>query len=269
MKKEKKTSLQNTLERITRRWWFFVIIFILQMLPPFAAKGFSPEQFGLVTGEILSGCYLFAVPFLYTFFKIVPILLVGLIAWKGNRFSCLFSVYAGINYVFIAVLQSVGQTEHFGVGITFTNLIMFLLVAASWFWEAALQENDFNLQKWNRKMVWVIPLAALAFWYPANASTFQPDFNPVKIITNVAGLTFCMMTPVYLAMLLLFYPRVNVVTLRVTGLVGAIIALYNVSLNFIINFQEFWWNGILHIPLLIISIAAFIRSFQKRITSVE
>jgi len=264
MKDEKKVSLQGVFERITRRWWFFLALFLFQMVPPFAAKPFGPEQSGVVIGEILSGCYAFQVPYLYTIFKVIPIFLVGLILWEGNRFTRVFDIYAGINYMFIAVLQSVGQTEHFGLGVVVTNLIMFLLVAGTWFWDAGILQNDFASQKWNSKMMWVVPLALLAFWFPANATTFQPDFNLLGIFTNIAGLTFCMMTPLYLGVLLLCYPRVNFITLRVTSAVGTIIALYNVFLNFILNPHEFWWNGVLHIPLLVISVVALVCSLRKR-----
>ena len=100
---------------------------------------------------------------------------------------------------------------------------------------------------------WVVPLAFLAFWYPLNQDTFLPDFNPIYLFTNVAGLTFCMMTPVYLAILLLHYPQINIATLRVTGLAGIIIASYNILLNFFMYPDLLWWNGVLHIPLLMIS----------------
>jgi hypothetical protein len=217
-----------------------------------------------VIGEILSNCFVFEVTYLYPIFKILPIILIFLLTILGNSISRIFSIYVGVNYGLIAVLQSVGVSEEYGFGILFTNLIMFLLVAVSWLWDVVIQRNDFTPHKRPLRKYWVIPLALLAFWYPANSITFQPDFNPILFLTNQAGLTFCMMTPVYLAVLTLFYPRVNVVTLRITSLVGIIIGLYNVSLNFIINPNEFWWNGVLHIPLLVISVYGFILSLQRK-----
>ena len=65
-----------------------------------------------------------------------------------------------------------------------------------------------------------------------------------------------MMTPVYLAILYLHYPQINLVTLRVTGLAGIIIAVFNILMNFIMFPETLWWNGVLHIPLLMISGAA-------------
>ena len=255
--------IQTKLEQITRRWWFFLFVALLQILPPYASKGFGPEEFGLVIGEILSNCYVFEITPLYPLFKILPLLFVLLIIFLGNRISRIFSIYAAINYALIAVLQSIGVSETYGFGIVLNNLIMFFLVSAFWGWEAVVHENDLSPQRIPLWKYWVIPLAFVAFWYPANPVTRLPDFNPILFFTNEAGLTFCMMTPVYLAILTLIHPRVNFATLRINSLIGIIIGLYNVSLNFIINPTEFWWNGVLHIPLLSISLYAFVLSYRK------
>ena len=93
--------------------------------------------------------------------------------------------------------------------------------------------------------------------------TMAPDFNPIYIVTSGAGLAFCMMTPVYLAVLLAFYPRVNIPLLRVTALIGLIIGIYNALVNFVFLPKVLWWNGILHLPLLAISLYALILAYRK------
>jgi len=113
---------------------------------------------------------------------------------------------------------------------------------------------------------WVALLAFLAFWYPLNPDTMKPDFNPLYFLTSSAGLTFCMMTPVYLAILTLYYPKINMATMRVTGLVGIIIASYNVLLNFFLEPSLLWWNGVLHIPLLCIPGHSLELSLKRRVT---
>lgn len=263
MTKGKIEIIQTKLERITRRWWFYLIILLLQMIPPYASKAFGPEEFGLVIGEILSNCYVFDIDPWYPLFKILPLLLVLLVILFGNRISRIFSIYAALTYVLVAVLQSFGVSETYGFGIVLNNFIMFLLVAAFWAWEAIIQVNDYSSRKIPLWKYWVVPLAFLAFWYPVNTNTWLPDFNPIHFFSNVAGLTFCMMTPVFLALLTLFHPKVNLATLRVNSLIGIIIGLYNVSVNFVINPTEFWWNGVLHIPLLSISLYAFVLCYRK------
>ncbi len=265
MSTEGSGKIQRKLELITRKWWFFLIFILVQfMIPPYTSKGYEWAEIGVATGEILSHAIVFDYPALYPIFKIVPIMLFISIVFFRNRVTRLFSIYAAITYVLFAFLQSIAVTEKYGLGIVTINLIMFLVVAAFWFWEAVAKKNDFTPQKRPLGKYWVVPLAFLAFWYPVNPGTLMPDFNPIYLLTNGAGLTFCMMTPVYLAILTLYYPKVNMATLRVTGLVGTIIGFYNMMTNFLIDPGGFWWNGVLHIPLVIISIYALVLSLKER-----
>jgi len=263
-----KESIQGKLESMTGKWWFFLIFVLMQfVVPPYASEGFDWPEIGWITGEVLSNALIYNYPILYPIFKIAPIVLVLSIVSLGNRANRFFSVYVGINYVLFAFLQSIAVTEKYGLSIITLNLVMFNVVAAFWFWEAIAQESDFTPQKKPTWKYWVIPVAFLAFWYPCDilGVLAVPDFNPIHVLTNEAGLTFCMMTPVYLAILTLYHPRVNIATLRVTALVGVIIAFYNVLVNFILA-SSLWWNGVLHMPLLTVSTYALILSFTKRDT---
>jgi hypothetical protein len=161
-----------------------------------------------------------------------------------------------------AIGQGIGVSEKYGVAICTITLIMFLTVAGFWLWEAIVMKNDFSPAKSPIWKYWVVPLAFLAFWYPLNLRTALLDFNPVCLFTNIAGAAFCTMTPVYVALLTLYWPKVNIATLRVTSLVGLIIGLYNMHLNFFVRPSTLWWNGVLHIPLLVISLYGLIISLK-------
>jgi len=219
---------------------------------------------GEIIGYILGHSVMSSIDFLYPVFKVIPLLLVLSIVLLDNRVARWFNVYTGTSYVLFAFLQSIAITEEYGLSIITNNLIMFLIVAAFWFWEASTQRNDFTPQKQPIWKYWVIPFAFLAFWYPANPITLMPDFNPVYLLTNGAGLAFCMMTPVYLAILTLYYPRINIPTLRVTSIAGTIIGFYNILVNFFMVPSILWWNGLLHIPLITISVYGLMLSFKKR-----
>jgi len=256
---------QGKLERITRRWWFFLAFVLLQfVVPPYASKGYKfPEEWGNVIKHALSNPIVYSYSGLYPIFKVIPIiLLIGIIVFR-NKVARLFSIYVSISYVLFAFGQSIGVTEKYGVAICPINVIMFLIVAALWVWEACVVKNDFTPRKQPIWKYWVVPLALLAFWYPIDLQTGRPDLNPVYVFTNIAGVTFCMMTPVYVGLLTLYWPRVNVATLRVTSLVGLIIGLYNMNLNFIMRPSTLWWNGVLHIPLLVISLYGLIISLKR------
>jgi len=258
---------QGKLESITRRWWFFLLLILLQFVPPYASKGFEPAETGMVSIEILTHSLVFSyLPSTFPIFKIIPIILVISIVFLKNAVTRTFSVYTGITYILFAFLLNIAVTEKYGLGIIPSYIVMFSLVAAFWFWEATIQGNDFTPRKQSLWKYWVIPAAFLAFWFPYNISesSMVPDFNPIYILTNEAGLTFCSMTPVYLAILTLYHPRINVATLRVTSLVGVIIGFYNVLANFILYASLLWWNGVLHIPLLTISVYGLVLSLKKR-----
>ena len=255
----------DRLERITRKWWFFALFVLMQFtIPPYASKGYKfPEEWGLIVSQALSRAVIYSYPGLFPVFKIIPIiLLIGIIIFR-NKLRRVFSIYVGISYVLFAFGQGTAITERYGTAVCTITVIMFSIVAAFWAWEVWIAKNDFTPRKLALWRYWVVPPALLAFWYPLNWQTFQPDFNPLYLFTNVAGVTFCMMTPVYVGLLTLRWPKVNIATLRVTSLVGVIIGFYNMLTNFAMRPGRLWWNGVLHIPLLVISLYGLIISMKR------
>ena len=124
-----------------------------------------------------------------------------------NKISGVFSLYVGITYLLFAILQGIAITDKYGFGIVTGNFILMVIVAIFWFWKVSVNRNNFTSQKLPIIRYWVVPLAFLAFWHPANLESMKPDFNLAYLFTNPAGLAFCMMTPVYLGILTLYYPK--------------------------------------------------------------
>jgi len=252
-------------ERITRKWWFFLIFVLLQFVtPPYASKGYTWDQWGDVIRHSVGNAFIYSYSELYPIFKIVPVVLIALIIVFRNRFRRLFNLYVALSYILFAFGQNIAVTEKYGLSICTINLIMFPAVAGFWIWEAIVLQNDFSPAKIPFWRYWVVPLAFLAFWYPLNNQTCMPDFNPAYLFTNGAGIAFCTMTPVYVGLLTIYYPRVNIATLRITGLIGLMIGIYNMITNFFVNPGRLWWNGVLHIPLLIVSLYGLVLSFRKQ-----
>jgi hypothetical protein len=266
IKKNNSEKVQRTVELITRKWWFVVGFILLDILiPPIVTKGYDPSKTGEIIGYIIRHS-LFTSDSLssfYPIFKILPTILVFAVMFSGNRVSRIFSFYVGINYVLFAVLQYISISEPYGFAVVSGNFILTLVVSLLWFWEGAVQRNDFTPRKIPLIRFWVVPLALLAFWYPLNLESMKPDFNLSYLFTNPVGLAFCNMTPVYLGILTLYYPRVNIVTLRITSLLGVIIGFWNLLVNFMIYPNILWWNGVLHLPLVFISLYALILSFRR------
>lgn len=257
--------IQTTLEYVTRRWWFFLLVVLSgSMIPAYVSRGYDWSDMGTMLSTIFSQAIISALAPLYPVFRVIPIVLIICIIVLHNSATRIFSIYVAITYILFAIVQNVAITDDYGLAIITGNVVIFLVVAAFWIWEARACKNDFTPMKRPAWRYWVVPLAFLAFWYPLNSETMMPDFNPLYLLTSGAGLTFCMMTPVYLAILTLYYPGVNMATMRVTALVGLIIALYNVWLNFFMEPGLLWWNGVLHIPLLSISAYSLGLSLKKQ-----
>lgn len=240
---------------------------LLQFIPPFTAEPVSPEQAGWVVGAVLSEAIVYDLIMLFPLFKILAILMILSLVALRNKASKAFSIYAGISYTLFAFLQSIAFTEEFGFAVLTLNLVMFLLVAMIWFWEAKAQRNDFTTPHLSLSRVWVIPFAFLAFWYPIDLDTMAMDFNPLLLVTSMAGLAFCLMTPIFLSILIIFFPSINVATLRVTSTIGIVISFYNILVNFFMFPELLFWNGVLHIPLIVLSVYGFILSFRHKTTS--
>jgi hypothetical protein len=254
----------DKLERITRKWWFFVAIGLLQfIIPPYASKGYRfPAEWSTVSLEAVS-YPMFSLSGYNPLFKIIPMFLIVSIILIPKRAGRLFSAYVAVSYVLFALRPGIGKSEEYGLIINGHWLIVSLIVAAFWFWEIIVNNNDFTVRKQAFWKYWVAPLALLAFWYPLNKQTGMPDFNLSYLFINCAGLAFCTMTPLYIGILTIYYPNVNPTTLRVTSLIGLITAINNMHLNFIAYPKTLWWSGILHIPLLAISLYGLIISLMR------
>jgi len=266
MKKEQLDNFQQSLESITRTWWFILAFILLNILiPPIVTKGYDPSKTGEIIGFIFGHSLLSSDRFLplYPIFKILPTILILGLPVLGNRLNRLFGFYAGMTYILFAVLQYISISDTHGLAVLSGDFCLTLVVALLWFWEIAVKKNNFSPRKIPIIRYWVVPLALLAFWYPVNLESMKPDFNLSYVFANSAGLAFCNMTPVYLAILTLYYPQVNIATLRITSLLGVIIGFWNMLVNFVIHPNVLWWNGVLHLPLVLISIYALVLSFRK------
>jgi hypothetical protein len=55
------TYQQGKLERITRKWWFFVLFVLIQFIPPYASKGYKfPEEWGSVISHAIGKAVIYS-----------------------------------------------------------------------------------------------------------------------------------------------------------------------------------------------------------------
>ena len=254
-------TTSQRLETLTRRWWLYALILLLFFLPAYSARGYDPRNTSQVITAVLSNPIIYAYPALWIVFKVLPILLIGAIGAWGDRATRVFDGYVAATLLLFALFQNMARTQEFGLTILLGNTVVYVIVAGLWVYEAIVKENDFTPRPRPPWRYWVAPAALLAFWFPVNPATLQPDFAPLRFLTNEAGLTLCMMLPVYLAVVTLFWPTINRPVVRVTAFAGMITGLLNMLQWFVLSPQP--WLGILHLPMLTISMYAFGLSFRK------
>ncbi|MCL4562439.1 MAG: hypothetical protein M1281_17730 [Chloroflexi bacterium] len=252
-------------DRLARKWWFYLLIVILSFLPSYTTLPLNPVDTPKLVIEVLSRPLLHLTPTVFPIFKVIPILLFLGILLVGDRLARIFDGYVALIILLCATLQNIAFTQSFGFALLTGNLVIYCLLAVFWMWETVIQRNDLTYVPKPAWKYWVAPLAILAFWFPASlqGGIPSPDFSMAGLVANEAGVTFCMMLPVFLAILLLRSMRMNLALLRVSGFIGSITGLLNVGMVFM-NPLYGWWMGVLHLPLLLISFYAFVISFLQK-----
>jgi hypothetical protein len=252
-----RTRIQDILDTLTRKWWLYLILLLLFFIPTYASTSYDPRQSVDLIGQVLSAPLIYTLPVLMPVAKIVPLVVIVGVLVFGNRMRRAFNVYVALLYFALAFLQTAAVTDKYGLVVITGNLTVVLIVALLWAWEAVVERNDFGTGTPAMWRWWVAPLAVVALLAPVDATTMSPDFSPARLIANEAGLTFCMMTPVVLAVMTLFHPTVNIAVLRVSSFVGMLLGAVNMILWFGLESWG-WWMGVLHIPLVVISVYAFV-----------
>ncbi len=248
---------QSRLDSATAKWWLYPLLFLLFFIPAYASEAYDPTETLALIEEALTNPLIYSFPRLMPLAKLVPVLLIAALAVLGNRVRRLFTAYVALLYTALALFQITAQTPTYGFVLISGNLALVLVVALAWAWEAMAARADLTPRKQPLWKWWVAPLAVLAFLAPIDTGTLAPDFSVVGMLTNPAGLTYCMMTPVILAVLTMYHPKVNRFVLRVSSFVGMIYGAVNTIVWFVL-IPSGWWMGVLHIPLLLISIYAFV-----------
>jgi hypothetical protein len=257
-----KSHMTSLLNKAVTKWWFYLIILLLFFtIPSYTQKGASYQESQNIIKEVLTNPLIYSFTPLFWISKATIVLLVLFLIFQGKKMPRTLASIITVFYIGIAVFQNTAETNSYGFAILSGNMVLMLVVAISWIFEAINPKSDFSsvrvpLWKW-----WVLPLAALAFWFPTDANGITPQFTLANLISNGSMLTYCMMTPVVLAMLTIFYPRVNLITIRVTSFVGIMFGVTNEVEWFFLN-PSMWWMGIMHIPLITISIYAFATTFS-------
>jgi len=250
----------NTQTLTSRKWFYplaFFMLVVLSMWPPYTQIPYDPRNTSQVIYEILQ---VSIVPYASWgwFFHLGTLAVIALVIWRPQIGGRVIAAYFGVNYLVIAALQTNATTTHFGFAVQTGALIASGFLGILWLWVAwkdRLQMSFKNIPAWR----WfLLPLALLVFWSPIEIQGSQVifNFNPQRLLTSAEyGLTYCFMTPVFLFLLILNYPKADCFAFRMTA--------FNALLYGLLNLVH-WFNpdgvimGVMHLPLLLLALLSLI-----------
>ena len=247
------------LEKASTRWWFFALLLLAQLvLMPVATRGFDPRRIAEIVSVTISNAPQVRLGQLNIPFQALSLLLFVLLLVFRDRVRTLFNAYVAVSYLAFAFIQNLAVTERFGFSLVTVNVVMFLFVAYVWIREALHPQNRYTFDNFRWKYAWMVVLAVFAYACPFTLRG-EPDLNPLHFFTRNTATAFCLTTPLFLTVLTLNLPHVNLVTYRITAIVGFIIGCYNMA-----NFANpaTVWLGSVHLPLVGISLYCAILSYR-------
>ncbi len=259
---DKKNKIESITEYLTKKWWFYLLILLLFFIPSYSVKPVNPQETSMLIVEVLKNPFIHTFEIAYPIIKALFILLLILLIILKEKISYLFTAYITILLFIISIFQNMGTTETYGFSVIIGNILIQMIVVIFMILEFCIRKNKYStgarpLWKW-----WVVPFALLAFWMPMGANG-EPNFNLLHFFTNESILTYCMLTPIIIAILTIYFPNVNIPALRVMSYIGLLFGIMNMLTWFVLD-PSMWWVGVLHIPLFIISIYGFVLTFLKK-----
>ena len=261
--------MNNRLAKLSQKNFFYPIIYalflIISFLPPITQKPYSPEN----TQQVIIELLMVAIKPYENFgiiFHTATIIIAGLILIESTMSKRLLFGFMGVDFIIIALVQSFGKTELFGDIIHTGGLIAFVLLGILWIYAAITSDRDPCTCDLQWQHVILLPFAILSFWspYKVEGDVVLPNFNPTLLLTSPDyGLTFCFTTPVFLYLLFVLFPKVNIPVYRITAFNGLLYALFNIVHWFSPDTR---WMGVLHIPILVLSTAALLQSSGRKVS---
>lgn len=246
-------------KKLPQRKWFYPAVFallvVISFLPPITQQPYDPRNTQDVIMHILMVSILPYQSWGWVF-HVATLAVIALVALRPQVGGRVTAAYFGVNYLLIAALQTNAVTEKYGLAVHTGALVASGLLGLLWLWVAwrdRLQASFEDVPNWRWAL---LPLALLVFWSPISmeGNAVIPNFDLMLLLTSPDyGLTYCFMTPVFLFLLILFYPGVDRFAFRVTAFNGLLYGLLNLTHWFS---PETRWMAVMHIPLLVIPLVA-------------
>jgi hypothetical protein len=252
------------MDALTKKWWLYLIFVLVVFIPPLTSVGFAAISdivplVRYVADILVINKEKFVSLMPVSHFAIV--LLFILLAIFMNKLGRVFSIIVGAHMIFLMCLQAGAITQKYGWVVYPNGIILFSIIALVWIWEALVRRTDFSFNKLSVKHVWLLVFALFAFWNPDKMG----DFRLSLFLTSTSPIAFCMMSTIYITILCLLYPKVNMPLLRIMSFIVILVSLVAISLGFFFeNKNEGMYWSFLHLPMFIISGYGFWLGMAKK-----
>jgi hypothetical protein len=258
-----KTTLYDSLEVLTRKWWFYVILFLLCLIPPWSStkiENFSElKQLIEYVAEFLIEKKLVLVPFMPYFHLAMLVFYGALLIWK-NRFGKAFSIITGLHFLVIMYMQIGAITDKYGLVFYPNAFIMMSTLALGWIWEGFIRKIDYKFRPIKPHHYLLIAAAIFSIWNPDRAG----DYRLILFFTSTSPIAFCMITTIYLALQSVLHPRVNLPLFRFSSFISILIGIVTLVMGFFMDPPErgrYW--SLLHTPMVAVAVYSFILSLRN------
>ena len=236
------------------RIWFKILLTVLVFIPSYTQVGYNPADTTDVIASVM------AHPLVASHMWVLPIAKSLLLAsvflpLAYAKFSQRFLLgYYALILLIVGILQNMSFTMDYGFVWVIGNTLVQFVVLGFCLVDVLRNKTIIVKEQLVKSRLWIVALILLAFLMPYsvnNAGIVYPSFT-LNVLFDESGVTYCMITPVIIGILLLFSKGVYKPTLSIISYVGFIFGLLNMMTWFGMQADN-WWMGVLHLPLVILS----------------
>lgn len=232
----------------------FLAACALLTVPPFASRGFELFRAPEITAYILIHSIRREFAPFFPFANALALLLLAGVLFRGALFYRPFSLFLSVAYLLAGILQNVSVSDRYGFSVSISTLLVALLTAGLWLREFLTAGRAVQPRTDPKRLLALLPFSLLALWQPVHPETRLPDLQLHYFLSSGSSLTFCMLTIVSLSVMVSRFPEVDGLLLFVSAAFGLLIGIGNLWLEFLYR-PDLFWVGVLHIPLVGLSIA--------------
>ena len=234
--------------------WLKIVLTIVFFIPAYAQVSYDPAEIGDIIAAVLSNPLVVRVEWLLPIFKLLLLFAVVMPVMDMKYSKKITMGYYAFILLIVGIFQNMANTEEYGFVILIGNIMVQFIVLAFVIHDIVKGKTVIDKGNLNVKRLWIAPLMLFAFLMPYSIDSLGNIYPSISlsVLYNEAGVTYCMVTPIVIGLLLLYSKGVDKATLSVASYIGLIFGLMNMVTWFGMN-DDNWWMGVLHLPLLIIA----------------